>query len=60
MFVESMAPGGIMLNCEPESVELWCWCDKLEDKEESTDVYCCKSRLESAVGGVRARLSGDA
>ena len=49
-----------MLNCEPESVELWCWCERQDDNEESTEVYCCRSRFASAGGGVRARFRGEA
>lgn len=57
---ESIALGGMMLNCDPESVELLCWCESEEDSEESTEVYCCRSRLASAVGGVSALLRGEA
>jgi hypothetical protein len=49
-----------MLNCEPESVELWCWCERPDDNDESTEVYCCRSRFASAGGGVRARFRGEA
>lgn len=56
------AAGFMMWNCEPdEPAELWWWWR--EDREESTVSTLEKgsrSRLASAGGGVRARLSGDA
>ena len=53
--------GFMMWNWEPvESAELWCWWERLDERDDSTDGNGWRSRPGSGAGGVSARLSGEA